>query len=568
MKLILKNWKGLTIEVDLSKQVTKIQGQNMSGKTRIADAFFWLFTGKDRLNRQDHNIKTFGETKQEHLVSLVNGENIFTRIFKEKWVKNRKTREEEFKGHETMFIIGEKEVKKKDYETAVAAHVRDIDIFKVINNPSLIGELHWKKLRDIIIQLSDVEFNPADFDFDTLEKQRKALDKELDKILVQIETLENSMIGVEKLPGNFSELIEKVQNILDDLNKKKIARLTEVSKSEEILKLKDEKIEKISAIIVDKQKAGLVFTESSRLKLELENSIRDLNNRIEKLKKENDSARSEYTEISKKEIKSNCYACGQVLPSEKIEKVKNERAEKLKQIQTDGKTRNEFIQKHISEIEGKSKKLTETEAAINKAEANIKDFDSAIEKIKAEYETKIGAVNSDNQVDTSDIDKAISEANKELSELKEKQIKHNAHKDNLDRIEKLKKDQAEKGKKYASLSEKIDKIQAEFKKILQTIESVVNFKFKNVSFKLFEEQINGEIKEVCTPMIDNCPYSSFSNAQSINAGIEIAEVISEITSIEAPVFVDNAEAVNELYIPGRLKVVQFLVTNDEKIKIN
>ena len=43
--------------------------------------------------------------------------------------------------------------------------------------------------------------------------------------------------------------------------------------------------------------------------------------------------------------------------------------------------------------------------------------------------------------------------------------------------------------------------------------------------------------------------------------LEIAEKISQLTGIKAPIFVDNAEAINALYRPEGLQLVAFYVTD-------
>ena len=75
----------------------------------------------------------------------------------------------------------------------------------------------------------------------------------------------------------------------------------------------------------------------------------------------------------------------------------------------------------------------------------------------------------------------------------------------------------------------------------------INDKFKFVKFKLFEENINGGLEEICEPTVDGNNYSTgLNNAARINAGLDIINTLMDYYEIKVPVFIDNAEGVNEL----------------------
>jgi exonuclease SbcC len=98
------------------------------------------------------------------------------------------------------------------------------------------------------------------------------------------------------------------------------------------------------------------------------------------------------------------------------------------------------------------------------------------------------------------------------------------------------------------------------------LEESINSKFQAVTFKLFDVQINGGVNECCEAMINGVPYADANRAAQINAGIDIINTITRHYGITAPVFVDNAEAVNEL-IPCDSQVIRLLVSNDKTLKV-
>ena len=75
-------------------------------------------------------------------------------------------------------------------------------------------------------------------------------------------------------------------------------------------------------------------------------------------------------------------------------------------------------------------------------------------------------------------------------------------------------------------------------------------------------QINGGVNECCEAMVNGVPYADANRAAQINAGLDIINTIARHYGITAPVFIDNAEAVNEL-IPCDSQVIRLLVSNDK-----
>ncbi|MBQ8338579.1 MAG: AAA family ATPase [Oscillospiraceae bacterium] len=99
------------------------------------------------------------------------------------------------------------------------------------------------------------------------------------------------------------------------------------------------------------------------------------------------------------------------------------------------------------------------------------------------------------------------------------------------------------------------------------LDEKINAKFHNVSFKLFEQQINGGIKEVCEVMVpsDNGSLVSFSDtndAARLNAGLDIIDTLSSFWGISMPVVVDNAESVVNLKEIAP-QVIRLVVSGDD-----
>jgi exonuclease SbcC len=164
--LNLTYFKGVkSLKVDFS-HVTNIFGDNETNKSTIADAFSWLFFGKNMAGQSQFGIKTTVNgriiERVDHSVEaifLVNGEETTAKkTMKEKWVKKKGAFEKTFEGHETDYWYNEVPLSKADFSKKIA-DIFDENIFKLIADPLAFNNLHWEKARQILI---DIE--PGDSD--------------------------------------------------------------------------------------------------------------------------------------------------------------------------------------------------------------------------------------------------------------------------------------------------------------------------------------------------------------------------------------------------------------------
>lgn len=137
-----------------------------------------------------------------------------------------------------------------------------------------------------------------------------------------------------------------------------------------------------------------------------------------------------------------------------------------------------------------------------------------------------------------------------------------------ERIAELEKEKAEVGQKIAEQEQMIDLTEEFIREKMSRISSVINEKFKIVSFKLFDNQINGGLKECCECTVNGVPYSSLNNGMRICAGLDIVQSLSELNAVNCPVFIDNSEAVNESNFPKMPnQMVYLVVTDDKELKV-
>lgn len=145
------------------------------------------------------------------------------------------------------------------------------------------------------------------------------------------------------------------------------------------------------------------------------------------------------------------------------------------------------------------------------------------------------------------------------ADLQKKEWISNAEK----RIAELNEQKKELQKEKAQLQGK-DDLLADFEHAkMGEVERRVNALFKYVQFKMYRQQIEEE-KQVpdCVCYIDGVRYTDKNNAGKINAGLDVINTLCAFHKVNAPIFIDNAESVNE-FIPVASQLITLVVTKGD-----
>ncbi len=137
-----------------------------------------------------------------------------------------------------------------------------------------------------------------------------------------------------------------------------------------------------------------------------------------------------------------------------------------------------------------------------------------------------------------------------------------------ERITELQTEQREVGQKVADQERMICMLESFVRAKMDKVSEVINAKFNTVSWKLFDMQINGGMKETCECTVNGVPYSSLNNGHQIIAGLDIIVSLASLYGVTAPVFIDNAEALNDFNIPDMDgQMVLLKVSDDAELKV-
>lgn len=301
-----------------------------------------------------------------------------------------------------------------------------------------------------------------------------------------------------------------------------------------------------------------------------------------------------------------CPTCGQVLPEEikqkKIadyevrkttyeakyakdkEAFEKKRAENLARIEKDGKEsatlRDELKAKEEelrNQMAEESKKLAEKQKTHNEAKEELSKYPitadvsenaeylATVEKISV-LEKEIESMSSDTYGRTElETKKAV--LKNEIAEIAGKIMAADNTKVKA-RIAELEAEQTAVGQKIADQEQMIDLVEDFIRTKMNMISDKINGMFKIVSFKLFTEQINGGIKETCECTVNGVPLSSLNNGHRIVSGLDIIHSLSNLYGVSCPIFVDNAESINDFNVPDMdAQMIYLTVTDDKELKV-
>jgi len=160
--LKLSNFKGIkSLNLDFTGNAS-IYGANGLGKTTIADAWFWLFFGKDSANRADFEIKTLlpdGQPEHRLLHEVeatidVDGQLFtFRKVYQEDWKTQRGAAAEAFTSHTTDHYVNGVPCSMAEYKRKVS-EICSEQTFRLVSDPSYFNKvMNWKDRRNLLLEV-------------------------------------------------------------------------------------------------------------------------------------------------------------------------------------------------------------------------------------------------------------------------------------------------------------------------------------------------------------------------------------------------------------------------------
>ncbi|MFW2488611.1 AAA family ATPase [Clostridium chromiireducens] len=414
-------------------------------------------------------------------------------------------------------------------------------------------------------------------------------------ILGYINSLDEQIADSSKASEEKLKLQEELFKLTDELSEKRNrAHLESVKPLNDIQNKINETRNKI-------QDAAFNIKNFESKRERIFNYIESAKEELEKLKSEKQTLLNkyhfEYDKIFEFDTELiSCPHCGREYDQDKIQEIKvdallkfNKSKENvLAKIITKGKKVAADIIEFMEKIKNNENDSESLRLKVIELEDQKANLDAELEKLEKEKEllthTKIVKFEGQEELQTqinqiqAEMDKFKLNDNSELKvkkktfqdELEEINItlgKKDVNEDLKKRMEALNQEEKELQIKIAELEGKLYLSEEFIRTKVELLEDSINKKFKGaVTFKLFENQINGGLSETCEALINGVPFSDANTASKMNAGLSILNTLCEHYGVYAPVFIDNAESINQLiYTDSQL--IRLVVSLNKELKV-
>ena len=545
------------------------------------------------------------------------------RVYREKYSSPRGG-EVTMTGHTTDYFVDGVPKKEKEYKEIVNSLV-DENIFKLITNPLYFNETYsWQNRRKLLLEMcGDISDEDVIAEYSELKAltdilsghsvddhrkvvaaKKSAINKELDMIPVRIDEALRGKPTIDTPRDVLIQEISLATTTLETLEADKALLVNGhvvVDTRAELRDVQHRLIARESELQMEYKKQSalksneydMVVSELNNLSSKVENTKHrlDTSNRdiqlIESTINELMHQRQQVNEDAfVMDIDENCPTCGQKLPAEQIQAAR-EKAEtnfnlrKSKRLEEINQSI-ELKQQDIENIEKRNASLesVETLEALIKAKELVKqtitdeigqltapvlDDDSIYADLKAEefmLQMKLDESNTDHSEEIADIDKRIATTKEHRFNLETELNKYEEAKRIDTRVAELESQQAELAEEKSKLDEASYLMDEFVKGKVNMLEDVINSRFKLARFKMFNVMLNGNVEECCETTYKGVPYRSMNNAARINVGLDIINALTSYFKVNAPVFIDNAEAVTE-FVPVNSQTIKLIVDESE-----
>ena len=547
----------------------------------------------------------------------------------EKWTKKRGEAEKQFTGHQTEHWVNDVPVKAGEYQQFINGLIGE-ELFRLITNPMFFPSLHWEKQRALLLAIcgdvSDEVVITSDKDLSALTEilgdhsiadyrkivaeRIKKLNDEIAKIPIRIDELSRTL-GEEVDYSEVEDELSALKSVLQDIE----AQILSASHINEAWRKKQTQLNQLYSEL-NRKRSQIELeanAENNKLQLEfsnIETQIKSLNGEIVSLEQQIELAQQKHKEnatllqglrdeyitiraisfVAPSADDLACPTCGQTLPDDQSEAKIEEQRQKLeadkkrkmdanvaqgKKIKEQDAALIATLEIHESDLSAKNELMQTLKEASETIRQQLEQ--PTTESIDIESHPEYQAIQQQITILEAEMDKPVEDTTSAL--LAQKQTITTE----IERLNSILNDREVRAK----TQERIKELEAEERKLAQQIseleghkfliekfiktkvsmlEGSINSRFQTVTFKLFDVQINGGVVECCEAMVNGVPYADANRAAQINAGLDIINTIARHYGITAPVFIDNAEAVNEL-IPCDSQVIRLLVSKDKTLRV-
>lgn len=444
--------------------------------------------------------------------------------------------------------------------------------------------------------------------------KRADINKELDKIPVRIDEANRSKPDTEGL--NEAELQSEIEQLKFEVESKD-AEISWLQSGEEVTKLQN-RVREIDGEILDienhvrstamrttaskEREIYNVQSQIYRLQDDIDRANAELNAWAKTIRQEKERAaalRIEWSQVDTEAFVSSvedaCPSCGQPLPDEKVSAAydvavasfKRSKSERLEQIAERGTAAKDMAERLIAQSEKNQTYIQEHESAISQLNAKVSELSAEVESLKSgiqpltenseyiakkrerdEVNNKISTLRQSTADEVSLIRTKLMETRDELRRKESLLARFDQVRKLGERIAELQTQEKTLAAEFERLEEEMYLVEEFTRSKVALLEERINSKFRYARFKLFDTQVNGGLSETCETLYEGVPYGSgLNNAARINVGLDIINTLSGHYGVYAPIFVDNAESVCDLYHADTQMIALYVSAMDKTLRI-
>lgn len=550
------------------------------------------------------------------------------RVYREKWVKSRGKEKAELQGHETLYFIDDVPRQQGEYQQYISSLIPE-DLFKLLTNPLYFNNLNWKQRREMLEKIApkpdESQITGGDIAIaellEYMRDERKSLDDIRRRNAASRKTITEEL---SLIPARIDEATRAIPDALDfdeisrQINLKKMELQTidqqiadsskayeqQIQQRKEALSARAKIEEQIDGIRHSYQRK---LNDSIRLKDDTirrlnqdritaqdaialaDINIKNLQRDIETLNQHNENLRKEWAQVNAREFKYNgynCPTCGQPYPDELVDmqeqqaldKFNTQKDQDMQAINRKGISNKQTIEQLADQIEQLMMKVGIHQDAVIRIETELEEASKPVQSISIDAmmsqdpqylqlsEQLINHVIPIVEVQATADDSVRTQLRAEIEQLqKQYNTKEQIEKANM-RIDELKDREQVLAQQLSDLERVENTVERYAKLMSEAVEQSVNSMFSLVKFRMFNQLVNGGEEPACECLVEGVPWQDANNAGKINSGIDIINTFSRVHGISAPIFADNAEAVNTMWAT-QSQLIQLIVTEDAVLKV-
>lgn len=538
------------------------------------------------------------------------GSATFKKCLTEDWVTQRGSTKKTFQGHTCKHWVNTVPLPENQFlaklEEACPRH-----LIELLGNPDHFhAAMDWKERRALLLEvcgdvteldviasnpelagLAEVKGNLTIEEFRSVsDEKRKAIDREIKLIPVKVAEAERAILDVAGVPT--AEQLAEIRARLDTLREERTTLVSGGGVAEKTNELRtaegamQEILNRINAghsELLNKSGAEVrsrfsALQDAQSRARTLVRNIQEADSVLAGFETKRTNLLADLTAIKARAFEfsgaESCAACGQALPADKVEgaRAKAEEDFNLKKSRdleanmSEGmslKTRREATVTEREEFRADLARLEDQvlaiaeehkslEAALKQAEASapnpVEDGDYVANlDLQRSLKEQIERLRTSSADAIAAKDVEIQTAMAELQEAEKATAAIQQGEQQRKRIQELGADEKRLAGEYELEQQNLWKCDEFVRTKVALLTDKINSKFKVARFKLFEQQVNGGIKECCEALVDFVPYSTNVNtAGKVNVGLDIVNTLAEHYGIAPFVFVDRCESVTKV----------------------